>query len=77
MTKHVIFNLDETDKIDFSLIEQDSEAALRISTDGLRSFISFEILPSFRNDFSWISRIYEDNEMEAILKTHEWLAPIN
>jgi hypothetical protein len=77
MTKHVIFNLNETDKIDFSLIEQDSATALRISTDGLRSFISFEVLPSFLNDFAWISRIYEDDEMKAILQTHEWLVPIN
>jgi hypothetical protein len=77
MTKHVIFNLNETDRIDFSLIEQDSVAALRISTDGLRSFISFEVLPSFLSDFTWISRIYEDGEMKAILQTHEWIVPIN
>jgi hypothetical protein len=77
MSFHVIFDKSEIDKIDFAQIIQNSEEDLASSTDGLRSYISFEVEPTFLSTLSFASRIYEDFEMQAILYTHEWLAPIS
>jgi len=73
---HLIINRSEIHKIDFSEILENSQADLKTSSDGNRTWISYETEPSFLSGLDWKSQIYQTDEMNSILLTHEWRVPL-
>jgi hypothetical protein len=72
---HLIINISEIPKIDFTEILENSPAELKTSSDGNRTWISYETEPSFLSDLDWKSQVYQSDEMNSILMTHEWRVP--
>ena len=73
---HLIINRSEIHKIDFSEILENSQADLKTSSDGNRTWISYETEPFFLSVLDWKSPVYQTDEMNSILLTHEWRVPL-
>ena len=73
---HLIINISEIPKIDFSEILENSQTDLKTSSDGSRTWISYETEPAFVSGLDWKSPVYETDEMNSILMTHEWRVPL-
>ena len=68
-----IFSLTEIEKIDFSLVLETSAETLRISTDGLRSFIKWDgEQPTFIATLETLEGPYTYTEILEILSGPEW-----
>ena len=68
-----IFSLTEIEKIDFSLVLETSFETLRISTDGLRSFIKWDgEQPTFVDTLETLEGPYTYTEILEILSGPEW-----
>jgi hypothetical protein len=69
-----ILNFSEINKIDFSLIYEDSPYSLRYSNDGQKLFITWNgETPKFVNDLITKEGIYTYAEILEILNTSEWI----
>ena len=73
---HLIINRSEIPKIDFSGVLENSQADLKTSSDGSRTWISYETEPAFVSGLDWKSQVYQTDEMNSILMTHEWRVPL-
>lgn len=71
--KYVIFDYVEIDIIDFEEVQETSIDTLRISNDGLKTFVKwFGNTPNCVNQLTTKSVIYNNDEMLEILKGDNW-----
>jgi hypothetical protein len=72
--KYIIFNFDEVDKINFNEVLETSIDTLRLSADGLRTFVKwFGEEPECILTLTSKSIIYNHNQMIEILSEAEWV----
>lgn len=71
--KYIIISTQELNKVDFSIIFEDSIETLRYSKDGLYTFVKFEgSTPSFFCTINDKSREYNHQEILQILSGENW-----
>jgi hypothetical protein len=71
--RFVIFDLMEVDSIDFSQVHETSKETLRLSVDGTRSFVKYEIpQPSSVSLLTTKSEEYTYTQILEILGGPEW-----
>lgn len=69
----LIFSVYELNKIDFGQVLETSSETVRISLDGLKTFIKWEdIQPDFINNLKTKEGPYTYSEILEILSTEEW-----
>lgn len=74
---YVIFDYSEVDKIDFNEVFETSIDTLRLSIDGLKTFVKWEgNTPQCVLDLTTKSIEYNNQEMLNILSTPEWSGSI-
>jgi hypothetical protein len=72
--RYVIFNYAEVDKIDFNEVFETSIETLRLTEDGLRTFVKWiGDEPSCISNLTSKSIIYNNEEMLDILDQPEWV----
>ena len=72
--RYVIFNYAEVDKIDFNEVFETSIETLRLTEDGLRTFVKWiGDEPSCVSNLTSKSIIYNNEEMLDILDQPEWV----
>ena len=72
--RYVIFNYAEVDKIDFNEVFETSIETLRLTEDGLRTFVKWTgDEPSCVSNLTSKSIIYNNEEMLDILDQPEWV----
>jgi hypothetical protein len=72
--KYIIFNFDEVDKINFNEVLETSIDTLRLSGDGLRTFVKWiGDEPECILTLTSKSVIYNHNQMIEILSEPEWV----
>lgn len=73
LTKYVIFDFSEVNKIDFNEVKETSIETLRKSTNGLKTFVKYDgEMPDSVLTLSTKSNEYNNYEMIQILQTEEW-----
>ena len=71
--RFVIFDLLEVDLIDFSQVHETSRETLRVSVDGTKSFVKYEIpQPSSISLLTTKSEEYTYTQILEILSGREW-----
>ena len=71
--RFVIFDLMEVDLIDFSQVHETSRETLRVSVDGTKSFVKYEIpQPSSISLLTTKSEEYTYTQILEILSGREW-----
>lgn len=71
--RFVIFDVTELNKIDFSQVRETSVETVRLSVDGLKTFVKYELpQPASVAQLETKSQEYTYDEMLAILSTEEW-----
>lgn len=72
--KYVIFNYAEVDKINFNEVFETSIETLRLTEDGLRTFVKWiGDEPSCVSNLTSKSIIYNNEDMLVILNQPEWV----
>jgi hypothetical protein len=75
--RYVIFNYAEVDKIDFNQVFETSIETLRLTQDGLRTFVKWiGDEPECVSNLTSKSIIYNNEEMLEILDQPEWVGDI-
>jgi hypothetical protein len=75
---YVIFNTSELSLIDFNEVMETSAETVRLSIDGLKTFVKYEgEMPPSVQSLTTKTSPYTHDEMLEILSTSEWNAPIN
>ena len=70
---YIIFDMIEVRTIDFSEVLETSIETLRISLDGIKSFVKYEgSMPSSIMDLTTRSIEYSNEEILTILESDEW-----
>lgn len=76
--RYVIFDYAEVDKIDFNQVFETSIETLRLTQDGLRTFVKWiGEEPECVSTLTSKSIIYNHEEMLEILDQPEWSTPIS
>lgn len=72
--KYVIFDYSEIDLIDFNEVRETSKETLRLSVNGLLTFVKWEgdVVPVCVENIPVKSAYYTHNEMLSILDTGDW-----
>lgn len=74
---YIIFDLSEIDKINFEQVMETSVETLRLSVDGLKTFVKwYGQEPSFISALKTKSVIYNNEEMLVILNQSEWVGNV-
>jgi hypothetical protein len=72
-TNYVIFDYSEIDKVDFNQVKESSIDTLRITNDGLKTFVKWSgVEPDFISTLTSKSIIYNNEEIIEILSQPEW-----
>ena len=75
---YVIFNTSELSLIDFNEVMETSAETVRLSIDGLKTFVKYEgEMPPSVEVLTTRTQEYTHDEILDILSTEEWNAPIN
>jgi len=73
---HIIFNISEIDKINFNETQENSINELRMSINGVKSFVKWEgNTPSFVQNLTTKEGPYNYYQFITILRTPEWTDP--
>lgn len=75
--KHIIFSVTELEKINFDEVLETSIDTVRISSDGLKTFVRWDIIdtPQFVGTLLTKEGPYNINEMISILSESPWFVP--
>jgi hypothetical protein len=74
--RFVIFDVTELDQIDFNQVHETSEETVRLSVDGLKTFVKYDMpQPESVAVLQTKSEEYTYEQMLAILQTEEWSSP--
>lgn len=78
MRTFIFFNYDERDRLDYSQLVETSRDTLRISLDGIKTFVSYETetMPDTIQALSSYVGPLTYDEAYAILQTPEWKPPV-
>jgi len=69
----IIFNVSELNQIDFNEVMETDSSTLRISTDGIKTFVKWiGATPSCISNLTTKEGPYTYNEMMSILDTSNW-----
>jgi len=76
---YVIFDYSEIDLIDFDEVRETSKETVRLSVDGLLTFVKWlgDVVPVCVENLPVKSSYYTHNEMLSILDTPEWSGSIS
>jgi hypothetical protein len=75
--KYIIFDYSEVDKIDFNQVLETSIDTLRLTDDGLKTFVKWiGDEPECISTLNSKSIIYNNEEMIEILQEEEWIISI-
>jgi hypothetical protein len=76
---YVIFDYSEIDLIDFDEVRETSKETVRLSVDGLLTFVKWlgDVVPVCVENLLVKSPYYTHNEMLSILDTPEWSGSIS
>jgi hypothetical protein len=76
---YVIFDYSEIDLIDFNEVRETSKETVRLSVDGLLTFVKWlgDVVPVCVENLPVKSSYYTHNEMLSILDTPEWSGSIS
>jgi hypothetical protein len=70
---YIIFATSELDKIDFSQVYETSASTLRLSVNGLKTFVKYAFIPPPCIELLTTKEgPYTHEEMQIILNTSEW-----
>jgi hypothetical protein len=74
--RFVIFDVTELNQIDFNQVHETSEETVRLSVDGSKTFVKYDIpQPSSISALQTKSEEYTYEQMLEILQTEEWSEP--
>lgn len=75
---YIIFNVEELPIVDFSTTCEQSQYTVRISLDGTKTFIKWDVeeAPWFLDRLQTKEGPYSLEDMSTILLTPEWTSPV-
>lgn len=75
--KYIIFSTSELEKINFDEVSETSIETLRVSSDGLKTFVNWKTpeTPQFVSSITTKEGPYTNEQMISILSVHPWFVP--
>jgi hypothetical protein len=75
--KYIIFSITEIEKINFNEVLETSVDTVRISSDGLKTFVRWDTTetPQFVSSITTKEGPYTNDQMISILSVHPWFVP--